>query len=209
MFNKIISSLCVIALTTFSFVVMADVPANWQTYTNTACGYTIKYPPGGVLGGSGAGFRKGFYLDPVQFVDNLAAQKVASYDPECTAKISLPIVSTNSNLDGKYLILLTLDNAPKKWPPPFALAPEEKGELVLVGNRQFYKLRDTGAGMCHEYNYTYYFTKDKNKYYVGLFLLTAHCPGVKGNNEKAYDLYSESKDFNQIISSFNILNKAS
>lgn len=183
------------------------VASHWVKLTNQNCGYSISYPKFAKLMPVDENFRQGFHFNPIQFIDDLKNTdlfKNIVINNDCITKISLPI-QPKTNLDGKYLILFTVDNVPNQWPPPFMTTNLKKeGELFPIGNKQFYKVVDADAGMCHHFDYNYYFLKKLNRYYVVLFLLASHCPDV-APNQTNFNLKTETKDFNWMLSSFSNL----
>lgn len=199
--NNTLLALALIILSFGCSATTISAPNGWQTYSNKECGYEVQYPPNSRVV-SGPDLRHGFYLNPIQFIDNLKNDeqfKDIVLINNCMTKIYLPI-QPNTTLYAKYVILLVIKNVPKQWPPPFAT----KGDLVTVGNKQFYRIHDVDSAMCHQYDHYYYFFKKNNNYYVLIFLFTAHCLDEK-NNETEYNQTLESKDFDSILSSFKIL----
>ncbi len=198
----ICSTLIIIMSTSLGYAATTvSQPNDWQTYTNKECSYEVQYPPNSRVV-SGPDIRNGFYFNPIQFIDHLKDTdqfKDIVLINNCMTKIYLPI-EPNTTLYAKYIVLLVIKNVPKQWPPPFPT----NGNIVTVGNKQFYKVHDIDAAMCRQYDHYYYFFKKNNNYYVLIFLFTSHCLGVK-NNEQKYDEALESKDFDRILSSFKIL----
>lgn len=176
--KKIIFSLCLLCILS---------TGRAGTLTNTQCGYQINYPTGSKIE-VGKNISQGFYFSPTEFIDGLELNK------KCSAKISLPF-QPHTNLDGKYLIVLVTKNTRDQ-------RLIQKGELVTINGKKFYSITKQDAGMCHDYIYHYYFSQANNKYYIVLFLLTAHCLGVTEDDNKQFDVSVETKDFDSLISSF-------
>lgn len=158
--------------------------ASWSTYHNETCGYSIQYPSDSKLTQPDPKIQD-LYFPPTALIEDLVADR-------CTEKISLPI-QADTNLDGKYVYVFKLKNFPAKL--------LDKAAKVNVENKQFYKLEHSETGMCHQSNYSYYFTKEDQKYYAILILFASHCIGVV-DNQVNYDLLTESQDFKHIIASF-------
>ena len=171
----------------FIVVFANQVYANWLTYNDAVCGYKIQYPNDAKLTQPNPKIQD-LYFPPAVLIEGHVKDK-------CTTKISLPI-QPNTNLDGKYVYIFALNNFPNKL--------LENSEKVRIGNKLFYKVEHSEAGMCHYSNYYYYFFQQNRKYYALLILFASHCAGVV-DNQIGFDLLTESQNFSRILSSFELI----
>ena len=200
----------------YSFAATTNTINTMPSYTHADCGYTIFYPKDSQSKPiTEKAIAAKYSLDPLQYVHDLQAIKQFANPPKnalafskikindtCILEIDLAKKQQQTNLDGKYLFVLQIDNVPKEWPVPAIYPNGQKIELVTLNNKNYAKVNTRDAGMCHQIDNTYYFLKSGNKYYVLNFVLTSHCFGIKDTDKKQFNKKLEIADFDKIAANF-------
>lgn len=208
--------LLALLLLTVSCYSFAATNSNTSSYTHPECSYTVFYPKDSQLKSITENVITAKYsLDPLQYIHDLQAIKQFANPPKnalafskikindaCTLEIDLAKKQQQTNLDGKYLFVLQIDDVPDEWPLPNIYPNGQKTELVTLNNKNYAKVNTSDAGMCHQIDNTYYFLKSGNKYYVLNFVLTSHCFGTKDSDKKSFDKKQEVLDFDKIAADF-------
>lgn len=180
-----------IALGVFVLCAITSYADAWKIYNNPQFGYALHYPANGNLVDVGADVRNGFYLDPLQPIADLTANPAfsqLSIAPHSIVKIVFP---------DKYLIMLVLDQAPPKTPPPGS-------QPVSIGKYTFYQRHSWDAGMCHNYDYYTYFLERGSRYYVFIFLFTSNCFANQNTTESSYRANIHTKNLETILNTLQL-----
>jgi hypothetical protein len=161
-------------------ILMALLPAchlsSWLTYTNTAYGFELQYPPGGSL---------------------------ATGATDTAVRIDLPI-TPGTNLVEKYLEINVTDGAGTCESPlaagyaPGTLTPTN---LVINGNN-FARVSASEGAAGSFYEWTAYSTVNGSVCVSLTFVLHSHNPGVYSTPPPTFDGPGESAVFNLIVETF-------
>src|SRR3989338_4230712 len=103
--------------------------SQWQTYSNSQCGYSFQYPQGSQIISplDAQTIQSNFYADPMQY---LTDSKV-SINYACSVEVVLPKHQSQTNLDSKNFFVIMLDQAPAQWPLP-KLYPNSTQKNVTI-----------------------------------------------------------------------------
>jgi hypothetical protein len=188
----------------FTFTAFGQSSSPWPIYRNKACGYQIQYPPQAMLTSTD---KENLYFPPLALLNDLKQNDPAFKNMQiikhCTFTAALPI-APHTNLDHKYLWVVKIKNIPATWPPVLK-QPGLQTKLITIGNKNFYQVTTSDAGMSHQYSYDYYFLKQKNNYVVVAFLLAAHSFGVKDSDKKVFDPNLEKQIYMPILTHFKLI----
>ncbi|MFZ5807835.1 MAG: hypothetical protein ACOY16_01000 [Chloroflexota bacterium] len=148
---------------------------DWRTYRNTAFGFELMYPPGGVL---------------------------SSNLPD-SARIDLPFLQ-GTNLEEKFLDIHAQDFDGSCLSPLAQNLPPDalEAETILIGLLEYTVVRGSEGAAGSRYNWTSYAIQDEDTCVTLDFVLHSSNPENYPTPPPLYDMGIESRVFNEIAATF-------